>query len=227
MDFQYGILHNRKTAGTALKDMIAQQQQISPIPVHCFGHAMTLPQFVNDYPHAKAIFFVRDPISKFVSGFYSRLREGQPRYYFPWSSAEKRAFKYFEHPNELAEALSAWNPFRRYAAFHAMRSIGHVKHTLVAFLGTPTFLQQHARHIAFIGHQPDFVQDINYVRRFLQMNDEVLPPDDAVRAHRNPSDADRYLSERAINNLYKWYTKDFEIYAWCLAEREKIIAGRK
>ncbi len=35
------------------------------------------------------IFFLRDPTSRFVSGFYSRQRQGQPRYYSPWSSDEK------------------------------------------------------------------------------------------------------------------------------------------
>ena len=228
MDFQYGVLHNRKTAGTALKDMILQQQQRSPqMMARCFDHAMTLPKFVKHYPHARAIFFVRDPISKFVSGFYSRLRQGQPRYHYPWSSGEKRAFKRFQHPNDLAEALSHINPFKRYMAMSAMKSIGHVRHSLLDFLGSPTFLQHASERIAFIGHQPEFIIDVEYLRSLLMLDSDIAAPNDEMRAHRNPSDADKFLSEKAIRNLKKWYKIDFEIYEWCLAHRENLIYQKK
>lgn len=228
MDFQYGVLHNRKTAGTALRDMILQQEQrTSQMTVRCFEHAMTFPKFVKHYPHARAIFFVRDPISKFVSGFYSRLRQGQPRYYYPWSSAEKRAFKRFQHPNDLAEALSHRNPFKRYMAVSAMKSIGHVRHSLLDFLGSPTFLQQASERIAFIGHQPEFMTDVEHLRLLLKLDNDITAPNDETRAHRNPSHSDKFLSEKAIKNLKKWYKVDFDIYTWCLAHRENLISKKK
>ena len=53
------------------------------------------------------MFFVRDPISRFVSGFNSRLRKGLPKMYFPWAPGEKLAFSRFATPNQLALALSS------------------------------------------------------------------------------------------------------------------------
>jgi len=235
-DVQFGVLHNRKTAGTALKEVIAQQKQRTPfMKVQCFDHAMTLPQFITHYPTAKAIFFVRDPISRFVSGFYSRLREGRPRYYFPWSSAEARAFKRFNHPNLLAEALSSFNPLKRWFAISAMKSIGHVRHTYEDFLGPVGFLQSHVQRIAFIGHQKEFEADLIKLRAMLAIEADIVAPHDEIRAHRNPKELDKQLSETAIKNLQKWYRRDFEIYEWCLAwrqydrshSREELIRGSR
>ena len=221
---QYGILHNRKTAGTALKEVIAQQKQRTPnMQVHCFDHAMTFPRFVKAYPTAKAIFFIREPISRFVSGFYSRLREGKPRYHYPWSSGEARAFKRFNQPNLLAEALSSLNPFKRWFAISAMKSIGHVRHRYEDFLGTLTFLENAADKIAFIGHQQDFIADLERLRSLLTVDADIQAPTDEMKAHRNPKELDTQLSERAIVNLQKWYKKDFEIYRWCLKKREEIL----
>src|SRR5205085_5901956 len=110
------------------------------------------------------------PISKFISGFYSRFRQGFPRYYFAWSPAEAKAFARFKSPNQLAEALSSKNMIKRYFAKRAMRSIGHVKHTYVSFFSSPLFLEKHVNHIAFIGHQPEFNADLNLLRSLLKID---------------------------------------------------------
>ncbi len=226
MVIQYGVLHNRKTAGTAVKYVISQQKRRTPsLTVHCFEHAMTFPKFVSTHPSAKAIFFVRDPVSRFVSGFYSRLREGRPRYYYPWSSGEKRAFKRFQHPNQLAEALSSLNLLKRYFAWSAMRSIGHVRHRYVAFLGSLAFLEKEAHKIAFIGHQPDFDADLVRLRALLQIDEDIVAPSDETNAHRNPRGTDKYLSDKALRNLKRWYADDFGIYNWCLEKRNELLIG--
>ena len=54
----------------------------------------------------KAVIPLRDPISRFVSGFYSRLRKGEPRYYREWREEERTAFEWFSTPRELADALA-------------------------------------------------------------------------------------------------------------------------
>lgn len=221
MAIQYGVLHNRKTAGTALKHVIEQQKQRTPAwNVQSFEHAMTFPRFVSTYPDAKAIFFVRDPISRFVSGFYSRLREGKPRYHYPWNAGERRAFKRFQHPNQLAEALSSFNLIKRYFARVAMRRIGHVRHRYVDFLGPLSFLEKNTHRIAFIGHQPDFDADLLRLRTLLQIDADIVAPTDETYAHRNPQGSDKYLSDIAIRNLKRWYDKDYAIYHWCLEKRD-------
>ena len=91
------------------------------------GHGKTLKQI----PESDWFFFcIRNPISRYVSGFYSRKRQGKPRYNIPWNIKEKRAFKHFNTPNELAEALSSDNPKIRRRAKRAMKNIRHVKSSL-------------------------------------------------------------------------------------------------
>jgi hypothetical protein len=224
MSIQYGILHLRKTAGTALKAVIEKQLEVEPLSnVICFEHAMTLPKFINEYPHAQAIFFVREPISRFVSGFYSRLRQGRPRYDYPWRPSEAKAFARFQTPNQLAEALSGSFFGVRRHAIAAMKSIGHVRHTYLDCLGSPEFLERVDQRIAFIGHQQDFDADLERLRTLLKIRADISAPSDDVGAHRNPQGVDKYLSATALANLTEWYAPDFAIYQWCLAKRERII----
>lgn len=221
---KYGVLHNRKTGGTALKEVIDQQRQRTPdLNVSFYGHAMTFPQFTKDYPADKAIFFIRDPLTRFVSGFYSRQRQGQPRYYHPWTKAETKAFKRFTTPNQLAESLSGPGLFTRWAAIAAMKSIGHVRHTYLDFLGNIDFLKKNAFRIAFIGHQINFDTDLLQLRSLLNVDADIEVPIDPIKAHRNPEGLDKFLSEKAVANLKKWYQADFEIYAWCLEKREELL----
>lgn len=222
---QYSLLHNRKTGGTALKDIIDQQKERRPeLSVHCFGHAMSFPRFVKECPQSVAIFFVRDPISRFVSGFYSRFRQGKPRYNFPWSSAEAKAFAHYQTPNQLAEALSSASFYERNAAKAAMKSIGHVKHTYLDFLGPLSLLDQEKARIAFIGDQSEFDADLARLRKLLLIDDDIAAPEDEVRAHKNPSNLDKYLSDKAVTNLNDWYQADYDIYLWCLDRRKQIIS---
>jgi hypothetical protein len=217
---RYGFLHNRKTAGTALKHVVGLQKERTPLEdVFCFGHSMTFPRFVKYYPNSKAIFFVREPISRFVSGFYSRFRQGKPRFNNPWNAAEAKAFSRFQTPNQLAEALSSKNLLRRWYAISAMRSINHVRHTYLKFLGSVAFLKKHANKIAYIGSQPSFSEDLIILRAMLKIDEDIASPNDETLSHRTPAEFDKYLSPLAIKNLEKWYRADFKIYHWCMEQR--------
>ena len=40
-------------------------------------------------------------------------------------------------------------------------------------------------------------------------------PDDDIAAHRNPSTLDRRLSDSALENLQRWYARDYEFFEEC------------
>jgi hypothetical protein len=95
------------------------------------GHGFSLWDVPQRHP---AIFVVRDPSSRFTSGFYSRFREGRPRHYLPWTKAEARAFARFSTPNDLAEELTDPDDAIRDAAYDAMKGVMHVNAHLAYWL---------------------------------------------------------------------------------------------
>src|SRR5829696_3066808 len=132
------FIHIGKTGGTALKSVLrpvfkaGTETPLGPVIVHK-GHSFRL----RDVPRGdKALFCVRDPVSLFVSAFDSRLRKGQPKFYFEWSPAEAEAFGRFPTPQALAEALASPDRRTRKQAEAAMRAIQHVR-GLTRALGSP------------------------------------------------------------------------------------------
>src|SRR5689334_1107802 len=82
------LLHVGKTGGTAVKHALAGVVT-EQFRIVAHSHDIT----IRDVPIGEhVVFFVRDPISRFVSGFYSRQRQGRPRYDVPWSPNESIAF---------------------------------------------------------------------------------------------------------------------------------------
>jgi hypothetical protein len=117
------FLHPGKTAGTAMKQALqdAGQPPNYRLQLHTHGVRMA------DLPRGDKFFFVvRDPVDRFVSGFYSRQRQGRPRFVRPWSEGEARAFRRFSTPQELADALSSTGD-ERASAVDALESIEHVR----------------------------------------------------------------------------------------------------
>jgi hypothetical protein len=117
------FLHAGKTGGTTLKWAILnsgeQETPYGPMVVH--GHQTR----VADVPPGDvAVIFVRDPVSRFVSGFESRQRMGRPRFDNPWTEAE--AFLRYPAASVLADALASGGE----SAIAAMHSVGHLKQSL-------------------------------------------------------------------------------------------------
>lgn len=221
------VLHIGKTGGTVVKHVLqAHANRRCAKWLRLFKHDMTLPRLCEEFPESRVVFFVRDPMERFVSGFNSRLRQGRPRYHSPWSRAERRAFALFSAPNRLAEALSEEDDCMLPAARDAMASIGHIAHPLAYYLGSVELLEQNRDRILFIGDQRHFDEDLARLRAWLVIDADIAAPTDAVGAHRNPPGANRFLSERAQANLRAWYAADYTILEWCRRERGRLIASR-
>ncbi len=176
-------------------------------------------------PGEKAIFFLRDPITRFVSGFHSRKRQGMPRFFFPWRPAEKAAFARFSSPDELAASLSSDNSERRLAAVEAMRRIRHVKDSYSRWLGTRDYFLARLPDIFFVGFQEQLSEDFQRLQSKLGFPDEIALPSDDIAAHRNPSGIDLEVGETAATNLRNWYARDYELVALCRDKAPTINAA--
>lgn len=217
------VLHIGKTGGTAIKHALRRHRTGPDHGLVLHEHRTTL----MDVPRGdQVVLFLRDPISRFVSGFYSGMRQGRPRYVVPWDEREAAAFSRFTTPNQLAVALSSEDPERRAHAEAAMRSIRHVEYGFGTWLGSEGYFRSRLPDIFFIGFQETLAADFDRLVSRLGLSARVRLPTDEVAAHRTPPDLDRTLDPVATENLRRWYADDFRLYHLGRELAESVAAGR-
>jgi hypothetical protein len=210
------FLHIGKTGGTAITEALRPIAQGNGIVLHT--HATRL----SDIPRDQLVFFfVRHPISRFVSGFYSRLRRGAPRYYYKWSAAEAEAFGRFQKANDLAEALSTADHGTLTQAREAMRCIQHVNSPYRNWFSGEQELDERLDSILLLGLQEKLIEDFERLKVLLNLPPALSLPNDDVLAHRNPADIDRRLTSVAERNLFEWYAEDIRFYERCVQFRAR------
>jgi hypothetical protein len=208
------FLHAGKTGGTAIKAALQPVADSGRFQLDLHSH----PTRLEDVPRGELFFFsIRDPITRFVSGFYSRQRQGQPRLFRPWTEGETRAFQRFATANQLAERI-----FDDEHAAEAMREIGHVNRPYRAWFGDEAWFLARSADLFFIARQSRLDEDFRTLAALLHLPPGVRLPEDDVAAHRNPPHIDRRLSIQAKANLLRWYAPDCVFVELC----ERIRAER-
>ena len=208
------FLHPGKTGGTAIKAALEPVAGSGRFHLELHRHGTRL----QDVPAGELFFFsIRDPITRFVSGFCSRQRQGQPRVFRPWTEGEARAFGRFSTANQLAERI-----FDDEHAADAMREVGHVNRSYWYWFGDEVAFLARSADLFFIARQSRLDDDFRTLATLLQLGPGVALPTDDVLAHRNPPDVDRRLSIRAKANLLRWYARDCAFVELC----ERIHADR-
>lgn len=210
------FLHIGKNAGTQVMHIARQLKQYG-VHIKKYGHEVKL----NNLPtNTKYFFSIRDPAKRFMSGFYSRKRKGQPRIYSEWSLHEKIAFERFEHANDLAENLFEEGK-KGVSARQAIKSIIHTGMQQIDWFQRCAYLE--IRPPLTIIRQEHFKQDIQRLLDLLDVELELsgLLTEDKVSAHKNNYNDIPSLSEKAIANLEKWYIQDYMFYKMCEAWLEE------
>ena len=205
------FLHIGKNAGTQIKNVIRQiNAQRQDLRIKRHGHRVSL----GDLPDDDDFFFsIRDPISRFRSGFYSRKRKGQPRIYIDWSRFEAKAFDDFEHANDLAEALFCDGELGA-KAFCAMKSIRHVTMNQVDWISHFGNLLELRPPLCII-RQEKFDVDVRALKERVGFAGEIEIEKDPTKSHANDYSDTPALSEEAVSNLNRWYVQDIEFYRVC------------
>lgn len=216
------FLHIGKTGGTAVNHALEPYRETARFIIKRHGHERTL----RDIPQGEGvIFFLRDPLTRFASGFNSRLRRGEPRASNPWTEAEEAAFSRFDTPNRLATALSSDDEEVRQRARTAMKNIGHVSESYWKWFESEEYFLSRMDDIVFIGFQENLASDFESVKLKLGLPQSVSLPTDDVLAHKNPAHLDGTLEDKAVENLRNWYAEDIKFYAQCKNYAEWI--GRR
>lgn len=204
-------LHIGKTGGTAIKHALGKYAVARERVIILHTHGTRL----RDIPLGeKTFFFLRDPVSRFISGFLSRQRKGRPHFYMPWTRQEEIAFKRFDSPEVLGFSLGSSDPETREAAVSAMNGIGHVRHSYRYWLESEEYLMKRRNDILLVGFQENLDVDFDRLRNRLHIPEGVSLPKEDCRANRNPQERDPSLTPEARRNLKKWYKEDY-----CLLER--------
>lgn len=208
------LLHIGKTGGTAVRAALAAHTEPEGRRLVFHGHGF---RFEDAPPGDRVVFFLRDPVTRFVSGFNSRLRKGRPRYDVPWTDAEARAFGRFTTAQDLALALSSDDAEEKAAAEDAMRGIQHVNAPFAYWLRGVGYLDERRDDVLLVGFQESLARDVERLRERLDLPRDVALPTDDVSAHRTPGGAETGLSDEARANLRDWYADDLAILAHCRA----------
>jgi hypothetical protein len=222
------LLHVSKAGGTSLRTAILQAQELAggellspwgPVWTHR-GHSFGLQDVPRD---DKAIFALRDPITRFVSGFFSRQRKGAPRYFREWSDEERQAFAWFSTPEELADALADSDREARRRAEFAMDSIRQLKRPLTKWTGSPRYLRKHLDQVLYIARQETLDEDWERLKELLEVPRSIMLPQDDTAAHRTSYPREVVISRRGQDALRDWYAPDFEVLE--IAEEMRRIAA--
>jgi hypothetical protein len=203
------FLHIGKNAGTALKRALreAPDSEQYQLALHTHGVRMT------DLPRGDKFFFiVRDPVDRFTSAFYSRLRQGAPRFHQPWTEAEARAFARFRDAASLAAAL-ADDGEPHDAAVDAMHSIEHVRTSYWDWFGDPSAFERRSPDVLWIGFTEHLDGQLPDLAARLGLGALALPSDETA-AHRG-TNRDVVLPAEARDALTAWYARDYDFVARC------------
>lgn len=202
-----------KTGGNALRyGLTRTPDYTAPKEVRLYGHDVTL----RDIPIGeRVVFFTRDPISRFISGFYSRRRKGLPlikkrKKFYDWTVQEEEAFSIFQTPNQLALAL-----FRReQLALDAMHNIHHVNTSFWDWFEDESYFLFRLPDIFFVGKQETLTSDFERLKTKLGITYfPPLPGKEYLRSHGNhykENGFDTSLDEKAIQTLRSWYSRDYD-----------------
>ncbi len=150
----------------------------------------------------------RDPVQRFISGFYSRKMLGQPLFDVPWTEQEKVTFSHFDTPDQLAKALGSDNPQKKEHGLFAMKNTGFLNKNYGWWLGDKSLLDKRKEDFLLIGDVSDITNILSKLSTLLdiKVEQEFVDLDE-----REVAEQDFGLSGDALSNLKSWYKEDYEL----------------
>ena len=212
-ELKYVLLHIGKTGGTSLGTLIRKMRaQNKDLRISKVGHRFTLQAIAQKRQNAKIGFVVREPASRFVSGFNSGLRSGRPAHEHEWKTNEAIVYAFFPTANDLAEALCSKDERLKSAAQFSMKSIGHFRRGYEFHLGSVDVLESLKDRIYCVCDLNDLNDRLYEFFAPLGL-DEAKVRSNFERRHQG-TDAPP-LSDLALKNLRTVWATEFEIYDYC------------
>ncbi len=148
---EYGFLHIPKTGGSGVREygkgLVKRGYRF---PCH-FGHGWKIEEILTQFPKMKINFILRDPLSRMISGFDSRLRQGRPTYTSIWTPGEASAFILFPTIKHLLDAILSDDDYQQSAAAYTMRNVRHLHWNYNYYFKNMETLEQSSANFRLIG----------------------------------------------------------------------------
>ena len=221
------FLHVSKAGGSALRHAIRASRvqaggRLATPWGRIRGHDHRF-RFMDVGSYDMAVITLRDPVTRFVSGFLSRFRKGAPRYYNEWTLKESQAFEWFSSPQALADALAESSGELRERAEFALRSIRHVRDPMIHWTGDAGYVRARAENVLYVARQETLDTDWELLKELLHLPRGQVLPRDPVVAHRSTDVLDREISPKGIRALREWYEADCELLELAEEMRQNFL----
>jgi len=213
------LLHIGKTGGSFLRSIIRHNEGRGQSDLRLLPHQGNAKSSAKRHGADRRLALViRDPETRFVSGFYSRMRQGRPTYDFPWSAEEAIAYSWFASADDLAVALGSSDERMKSAARFAMASIEHLALDYAYYFGSLDGFKAERSQIAMCIDLPRLTVNLDAVMERLGFPDYQMPH--KPRVHASPG-ALPALSEAGRAGLRAYWAEDWAIYEAALAEARR------
>lgn len=209
-----GFLHIPKTGGSGVneygRELVARGYRFPCI----FGHGWKVEEILAHFPEMRLCFILRDPLSKMISGFNSRLRQGRPTYNSLWSPAEAAAFSILPSPRHLLDAILSDDEFQQSALAYAKRHIRHLRWNYAFYFKDVEAVNTRRDHFEVIGEiskLSDFIERLTALsgapvslaaELYEKRHEAVGKPDDVLTGY----------SDSEISRIRQFLRKDFHIH---------------
>lgn len=206
------LLHIGKTGGTAIRHALRPYRQFF-YNIQLHGHGRSLAGVPRG---EKVVLFLRSPHERLASGFYSRYRKGQPRYYKEWSAFEEKFFAAFKTPNEWAIALGDSSHPEHDLAVAGQNRVTHLK-PYTSWCGSVEYFKSRSPDLLLVGCQETLDYDFVRLKRRLLIPPMASLPKDDISSHKTPAYMDKTLSEAAQSAVRTHYAGDYALHDFALA----------
>ena len=202
------FLHIGKAGGTILKSIFSNNKiQKNKIKVIGVSEKFKIYQL---HPDQKYIFSIRNPITRYFSAFHARKIKSDiwtKEYY----SVEGFGFYLYNDANQLAEDLYSKNLIKVFLSHISIRCIPIINENIYSWFNIEDLKKNLPQ---FIFENSTINEDWKFFStKFGFEQNELL---NHMHVRNKTFGIKSQLSEKAKENLKRYYKKDFEIYEYCL-----------
>lgn len=201
------ILHIDKCGGTFVMDFFESVD--SPVDYKLILNPHDV--FLTDVKaNEVAMVTLRNPVTRFISGFNCRKRMGKPLDLIPYTVSEEKVFKVFQTADALACALSSDDPHLQALARFGMVNVNHINWCQAKWFPSKWIdLREKSPCLMKICIQESLNSDLIDFCAAFGIDSRAIEEKPRLRESSEPNSA---LSAVAEENIRRWYSEDYELF---------------